>query len=151
MTERPIPSQKASSTPYRQFLQQTFPLLSLVFNRLTPLVSRGAPGSCDWSLRSVDTGAPLLDTMGLSRRGRVSVRGTKGVLAAGGNAPGHTGEVTEVGPMVNYLEMVDYKLFSADSHVSEPLDLWVGAHRTGIRVPGAAGRVQDEGRQSAST
>ena len=22
--------------------------------------------------------------------------------------------------MVNYLEMVDYKLFSADSHVSEP-------------------------------
>jgi hypothetical protein len=29
--------------------------------------------------------------------------------------------------MVNYLEMVDYKLFSADSHVSEPPDLWLGA------------------------
>ena len=27
--------------------------------------------------------------------------------------------------MVNYKEMVDYKLFSADSHVSEPPDLWV--------------------------
>ena len=51
--------------------------------------------------------------------------------------------------MVNYLEMVDYKLFSADSHVQPAAGPLVGAHRTGIRVPGAAGRVQDEGRQTA--
>jgi hypothetical protein len=35
------------------------PLPILVFNRLIPLVSRGAPGSCPSSLRSVDTGAVL--------------------------------------------------------------------------------------------
>ena len=27
--------------------------------------------------------------------------------------------------MVNLNEMIDYKLFSADSHVSEPPDLWL--------------------------
>ena len=84
--------------------------------------------------------------MGLSRGGVVCPCVlSAGVLAAGGNAPGHTGEVTEVGPMVNYLEMVDYKLFSADSHVSEPPDLWL--ERIGqayeYRAPRVESRMKD--------
>jgi hypothetical protein len=47
--------------------------------------------------------------------------------------------------MVNYLEMVDYKLFSADSHVSEPPDLWL--ERIGqeyeYRAPRVESRMKD--------
>ena len=68
-----------------------------------------------------------------------------GVLATGGNAPGRPGEVTEGGPMVHYVAMVDYKLFSADSHVSEPPDLWL--ERIGqayaYRAPRVESRMKD--------
>src|SRR5262245_3013599 len=67
---------------------------SLVFNRLTPLVSRGAPGSCPSSLRSVDTGAVLRIRWASAVAGVVCpcVR-SAGVLATRGNAPGRTREV----------------------------------------------------------
>ena len=34
--------------------------------------------------------------------------------------------------------MPDYGIFSADSHVSEPGDLWVQKDRSGVPVPGTA-------------
>ena len=44
--------------------------------------------------------------------------------------------------MVNYKEMVNYKLFSADSHVSEPPDLWV--ERLGGEYQYRAPRVESK-------
>ena len=47
--------------------------------------------------------------------------------------------------MGNYLEMVDYKLFSADSHVSEPPDLWSEriAQAYAYRAPRVESRMKD--------
>src|SRR5262245_46659633 len=82
-------------------------------------------------------------------RGGVSVRSERRRPRHRGNAPGRTGEVREGGPMVNYVELVDYKLFSADSHVSEPPDLWV--ERIGqayaYRAPRVESRLKDGRRQ----